>query len=63
MTDYLRYLWPGSFFIITTLGVMLGGAGCWFGVLLFPLVACVEYFLEDDLRKRRMQPVGALFML
>ena len=63
VTDYLRYLWPGGFFIITTLGVMSGGAGCWFGVLLFPLVAGVEYFLEDDLRKRNMQPAGALFML
>ena len=63
VTDYLRYLWPGGFFIVTTLGVMLGGAGCWFGVLLFPLVAGVEYFLEDDLRKRDMRPAGALFML
>ncbi len=61
--DYLRYLLPASFLLITGVGVLMGGIATWLGMLLFPIVAFIEYFLKDDFSVRKMSDAGAVFML
>jgi|TARA_R110002096_G_scaffold194791_15_gene377253 p-cymene methyl-monooxygenase len=61
--DYLKYLLPAGFLFISGAGVITGGITSWFGVLLFPVVAFIEYFLKDDFSVRKMRDSGATFML
>jgi len=61
--DYLRYLLPASFLLITGVGVLIGGIATWLGILLFPIVALIEYFLKDDFSVRKISDAGGIFML
>ncbi|HIL91424.1 MAG TPA: hypothetical protein EYG50_01525 [Cycloclasticus sp.] len=48
---------------ITGVAVLMGGIATWLGMLLFPIVAFIEYFLKDDFSVREMSDAGAVFML
>ena len=61
--DALRYLLPASFMLIAGSGLLLGGIGTWLGLCLFPMVAFVEYFMKDDMRRRKMGAFSGLAML